>query len=306
MIGRPGPAEVTAVRGELARVAWGEEERVPGSQAGTEATILPFRAESTRGVDAQGLCKWQPSAAGAVGPTAEAAAIDHLFLMLAGQGTGARAVRLLDLPPGHAVVALDYPYHGSRALGRWDRALANMPAMAAAARVTAASLSLAGLALRTHPALAHADVTLVGASFGGPFSILAAAAERERYRGLALLYAFARLDLVLGQLLARAHWAPPARAFAHWILARQVQPYEPVDHLPRLAGMSLLILNDMEDAIVPRASIEALHAAAPPGARIEMIAGGHVRPDADQLIAELVARVIAWSGTLPGGESAAL
>jgi pimeloyl-ACP methyl ester carboxylesterase len=203
-------------------------------------------------------------------------------------------------------VALDYPYHGSRELGRWDRALANMPAMAAAAQVTAASLSLAGLALRSHPALAHADVTLVGASFGGPFSILAAAAERERYRGLALLYAFARLDLVLGQLLARAHWAPPARAFAHWILARLVRPYEPVDHLPRLAGMPLLILNDLEDAIVPRASIEALHAAAPPGARIEMIAGGHVRPDADQLIAELVARVIAWSGTLPGGESAAL
>jgi hypothetical protein len=301
MIGRPGPAEVTAVRGELARVAWGEEERVPGSQPGTEATILPFRAESTRGVDAQGLCKFQPQGAGALGLAgAEAAAIEHLFLMLAGQGTGARAVRLLNLPPGHAVVALDYPYRGSRALGRWDRALANMPAMAAAARVTAASLSLAGLALRGHPALARADVTLVGASFGGPFSILAAAAERERYRGLALLYAFARLDLVLGQLLARAHWAPPARAFAHWILARLVRPYEPVDHLPRLASMPLLILNDMEDAIVPQASIAALHAAAPPGARIESVSGGHVRPDADQLIAELVARVIAWSGTLPG------
>ncbi|HWN81109.1 MAG TPA: alpha/beta hydrolase, partial [Candidatus Udaeobacter sp.] len=298
MIGRPGPAEVAAVRGELARVAWGDEERVPGSQAGTEATILPFRAESTRGVDAQGLCKFQPLGAGGTGQAG--AAIEHLFLMLAGQGTGARAVRLLNLPPGHAVVALDYPYRGSRDLGRWDRALANVPAMAAAARMTAASLSLAGLALRSHPALAHTDVTLVGASFGGPFSILAAAAERERYRGLALLYAFARLDLVLGQLLARARWAPPARAFAHWLLARQVRPYEPVDHLPRLAGMPLLILNDMEDAIVPRASIEALHAAAPSGARIELIAGGHVRPDADQLIAELVARVIAWSGTLSG------
>jgi pimeloyl-ACP methyl ester carboxylesterase len=219
--------------------------------------------------------------------------------MLAGQATGARAVRLLDLPPGHAVAALDYPYRGSRDLGRLDRALANLPAMAAAARVTPASLSLAGIALQTHPALAAADLTLVGASFGGPFSILAAAAERERYRGLALLYAFARLDLVIAHVLSKARWAPPARACAQWLLSRVVRPYEPIDHLPRLAGVPLLILNDMEDALVPQATISALHAAAPPGAQIEAVTGGHVRPDADQLIAELVARVIAWSGTLP-------
>ena len=293
MIGRPGPAEVAAVRGELARVTWGEEERVPGG-AGAEARIVAFHAWSTRGVESQGLIKWQPFAG------AEPAPIAHLFLMLAGQATGARAVRLLDLPPGHAVAALDYPYRGSRDLGRWDRALANVPAMASAARVTAASLSLAGIALRTHAALASADITLVGASFGGPFSILTVGAERERYRGLALLYAFARLDLVIGKLLSGARWAPPARALAQWWLSRLVKPYEPVDHLPRLAGVPLLILNDMEDAIVPRASIEALHAAAPAGARIDVISGGHVRPDADQLIAELVARVIAWSGTLPG------
>jgi hypothetical protein len=55
----------------------------------------------------------------------------------------------------------------------------------------------------------------------------------------------------------------------------------------------------MEDALVPQATISALHAAAPPGAQIEAVTGGHVRPYADQLIAELVARVIAWSGTLP-------
>ena len=69
--------------------------------------------------------------------------------------------------------------------------------------------------------------------------------------------------------------------------------------MPRLAGVPLLILNDMDDALVPRATISALHAAAPPGARIETVTGGHVRPDADRLIAELVARVIAWSATLP-------
>jgi pimeloyl-ACP methyl ester carboxylesterase len=309
MIGRPGPSAVAAVRGELASVEWGEEEggaelaRAEGSAGSAtgerstgplgEARIVSFRARSRRGVEANGLCKWQPRVSPGGIP------VEHLFLMLAGQATGARAVRLLDLPAGNAVAALDYPYRGSRALGRLDRALANVPAMAAAARVTPASLSLAGLALRTHPVLAAADLTLVGASFGGPFAILAAAAERERYRGLALLYTFARLDLVLDHVLAGARWGRPARAFAHRLLARLVQPYEPVDHLPRLAGMPLLILNDMDDALVPQAAIPALHAAAPPGARIETVTGGHVRPDADQLIADLVARVIAWAGGLP-------
>jgi pimeloyl-ACP methyl ester carboxylesterase len=293
MTGRPKPSAVVAVRGELAAVEWGEEEVVRDPDG--EARIVPFHAWSSRGVESGGLCKWR--AAEPAAPD-RPAAVDHLFLMLAGQATGARAVRLLHIPPGHAVAALDYPYRGSRDLNRLDKALRNLPAMAAAARVTPASVSLAGLALRTHPALARADLTLVGASFGSPFTIQAAAAERERYRGLALLYAFARLDLVLALLLSRARWSAAPRAIAHRILARMVRPYEPTDHLPRLAGVPLLILNDMEDTVIPRASIDALLAAAPPGTRVEEVTGGHVHPDKNQLIAELVARVISWSGTL--------
>ncbi len=193
------------------------------------------------------------------------------------------------------MAALDYPYEGSRNLGRASTAFASLPALARAARVTPASLSLAGLAMTKHRALAGARVTLVGASFGGPFTILAAAAERDRYAGTALLYTFARLDLLLAKVLAGARWPRPARALAHRLLSGLASPYEPERHLPRLAGMPLFILNDMEDPLIPRASIEALHAAAPSGATIERISGGHVRPDAPELITDLVARVIAWS-----------
>ncbi len=77
-----------------------------------------------------------------------------------------------------------------------------------------------------------------------------------------------------------------------------VQDFEPARNLGRLEATPVLLVNDLDDHLVPRACVEALHRAAPPGATVHIVKTGHVRPKKAELIAELTQLVFAWSDTV--------
>lgn len=292
---------MTAIRGELARVTWGETEEV-----GRGDRLIPFQATSTTGISVRGLLRLGPKPAarargdsGSVRPSHR-----HLYLILGGLVTGANAARLVDLPDASALAALDYPYEGPFRFDAARQALAKLPAMIAAARSTPAAVSLAVHGLAEHPELALTSTTLIGASFGSPFVILAA--PETPCDRIALLHGFADVGFMLERAIGGASWPAPARWGVARLASFLARSFEPSDHLGRLPPeMPLLLVNSFDDELVPRPCIESLHRAAGSRATIHVIEGGHVRPDREERISELVALVLAWAeDTAPEGPDA--
>ena len=273
-----------AVRGDLEGVQWGKEEVSDG------ARVVPFQAWSGTGLHVTGLLRLPADTTAAHKPLT-------VSLIIGGHRTGAKAARLVNPPLGHAVAAIDYPYRGP---SRWRKRtdfLLHGPAIFGALRTTGPALSLTAEALAEHPLLRESRILLVGASLGVPFAVQAAAAD-PRYAGLVLLYGFADLEHMFEHALARLEWPVPLRAGAVALASHLAQGFEPARHLGGLEATPVLLVNDLDDHLVPRQCVEALHRAAPPGATVHLVKTGHVRPKKAELIAELTQLVFTWSDTL--------
>ena len=277
------PRDFHAVRGDLALVVWGDAEE---SEAGR---LVSFDAWSQTELHVTGILRLPPNA--------ETVRPRYVSLILGGHRTGAKAARLLHLPPDHAVAAIDYPYRGATKWRLPGDAVVHGPAVLRAIRTTGPALSLAAAALAQHPAMRESKVILIGASLGAPFAAQAAAADSS-FSALVLLYGFADLEHMFERTLSRLEWPPAVRPAAVRLATHLVQDFEPVNHLRRLESMPVLLVNDVEDHFVPRQCVEALHRAALPGATFRLIESGHIRPKNEQLIAELTELVFAWSDTL--------
>ncbi len=94
-----------AVRGDLEGVQWGEEVVSEGTR------VVPFQTWSRTGLHVTGLLRLPADTTAAQAPLT-------VSLILGGHRTGAQAARLVNPPPGHAVAAIDYPYHGP---ARWRK-----------------------------------------------------------------------------------------------------------------------------------------------------------------------------------------
>jgi hypothetical protein len=277
------PRDFHAVRGDLARVMWRDAEE---SAAGR---LVSFDAWSQTGLHVTGILRLPPNA--------ETLRPRYVSLILGGHRTGAKAAPLIHLPPDHAVAAIDYPYRGATKWRLPGDVVIHGPAVLRAIRTTGPALSLAAAALARHPALRESEVILIGASLGAPFAAQAAAADSS-FSALVLLYGFADFEHMFERALSRLEWPPLLRQGGARLASHLVQDFEPVNHLRRLESMPVLLVNDVEDHLVPRQCVEALHRAAPPGATSRLIKSGHVRPKNEQLIADLTELVFAWSDTL--------
>jgi fermentation-respiration switch protein FrsA (DUF1100 family) len=254
---------------------------------------VQFDAWSETGLHVTGILRLPPNA--------ETSRPRYVALVLGGHRTGAKAARLIHQPPSHAVAAIDYPYRGAAKWRRPGDALVHGPAVLRALRTTGPALSLAGAALAEHPALSGSKVILVGASLGAPFAVQAAAADPS-FAALVLLYGFADLEHVFEHALTRLEWPHFLRRGAVKVASHLVRDFEPANRLQSLE-MPVLLVNDLDDHLVPRQCVEALHRSAPAGATSRLIESGHVRPKNEQLIADLTKLVFVWSDTLAIGQA---
>ena len=277
-----------AVRGDLARVVWGDEEE------SKDGRLVSFDAWSQTGLHVTGTLRLPPNA--------ETSRPRYVSLILGGHRTGAKAARLIHQPPSHAVAAIDYPYRGATKWRLPGDALVHGSALLRALRTTGPALSLAAAALAEHPIVGGSGVILVGASLGAPFAVQAAAADPS-FAALVLLYGFADLDHMFEHALTRLEWPLLLRRGAVKLASHLVRDFEPANRLQRIESMPVLLVNDLQDHLVPRQCVEALHRAAPAGATFRLIESGHVRPKNEQLIADLTELVFVWSDTLAMGDS---
>jgi dienelactone hydrolase len=227
------------------------------------------------------------------------------LLVFGGFEEAGRVLELLDPKIPVVLASVDYPYRGPRRF-EFPGTLREAPRLRRAARdMTAAVEALASEIARV-PEVDPSRLGVIGASFGAPFALEAAANLGARMRYVILVHGFAdaagTIEHRLHQIWSdRLGWlARPAA----WLTARLIWAYlgapDPGESAARLAaGTRAVMIEATEDRFIPRPARERLwerlRASRAQVSRIAM-PGDHVQPGSDALIAEIMRKVERWLG----------
>ncbi|MBM3320505.1 MAG: alpha/beta hydrolase [Candidatus Eisenbacteria bacterium] len=228
----------------------------------------------------------------AIGLRREISPEDHLrlrVLLIGGIGTGENAARLVVPFPGAEIYSFEYPL--AARLPRGD-ALSKAASIPSLIKGTAESLVSFGLAKRAIFSRGDgASNVLIGVSLGVPFAA-ALASIGEKPDAVALLYGGGDI----GPIIARALPSGPftLRALAGRTLGRLLARLDPARTAGGIAPAPLLLVSAEDDPRIPAASVRALHDAARDPKTVVLLGGGHVLPEKEALLEELVREVVAW------------
>lgn len=206
------------------------------------------------------------------------------LIVIGGLETGARVLDLITPDAPVALATFEYPYDGPRRF-EFPRTLLDAPKIKAAVARTPDDLLAVHAFLRTKDYVDRSRLCVVGASFGAPFA-LRAAADDPRVRCLVLIEGFADVRGTAEHRM-RQLWTgklgPLARPLA-WMTARALASYldwpAPEKDAPRLrAGQRVLVIEARDDALLPEASRRLLWEAlgrSRAQVRRVVIPGGHL------------------------------
>jgi hypothetical protein len=222
----------------------------------------------------------------------EPAAREATLLIAGGQGTGRRAVLLLDTLFAGAALACDYPWAGLLR-SRGAALVWRLPRLRGEMVATPALLAVAAEFLASRPDADTTRLVGLGASLGVP-PVAAWAARDGRARAVALVYGGAELDRVLEATFADdvPPWVPVrlVAMLGGWALG----PLEPARTAGGIAPRPLLIVAGADDDWIPRRSVLALAAAAGEPKRIAWLRTGHMRPSNEALLQSVADTVRLW------------
>lgn len=224
----------------------------PASPAGADAgAALPLLLNSGVTVDAR-LLK----------PNAPSPGRLPAVIVLGGFQRGAAALDLLPPVPDAMLVGLDYP-------ARLPRRIAPSQVRATARELEAGigtmiqALGALHAALLRRPDVDAERISIVGASLGSPFAVIAA--QRYGYRGVVLAHGFADLPRTIRHQFAR-RWEPrlgPVGGGLAWLaqhlIGWLVELPEPERYAAQLrADQRVFVVTAASDEFIPAASSQAL------------------------------------------------
>lgn len=272
-----GPHTFFEVKGELA----GAELQLVDSTADERGYDVMIR--STRGWSVGGYLRVPATPVGSTRPGA---------LVLGGLGTGRRAAHLVRAEEPYVVLGLDYPWTGSRRPGLFE-IVRSLPEIRRSVLRTPAAIFLAADLLDARPDVRGDDLTLIGASFGVPFTATAGALD-ARFANVLLLYGGGDYRSLIAWNLERRYPAAPL-----WFAdaaAALIAPVEPVCYVDRIAPRRIIMVNGRQDERIPIASVRRLFEAARAPKTLIWLDAGHITPRNDSLlqaIADTAVRVLA-------------
>jgi hypothetical protein len=223
---------------------------------------------------------------------ADASSPSAAVVLVAGRETGQEAAAVIPGPLQQAVLAIEYPAVLPDQLPRVT--LSALRAIRRGALRMPGLLRGAGAWLADRQSVDRSRIVLVGVSYGVPFA--AAAGADTIFRAVALHHGGADLALLLRANLPFENGLlrGAVARFGAWYL----RALEPAHHVGRIAPRPLLLVNGAEDLIVPRASAEALLAAARPPVRQIWLPRGHLMPDDFSHMRELADSTLSHFGFL--------
>ncbi|MBI5709150.1 MAG: hypothetical protein HZC42_02445 [Candidatus Eisenbacteria bacterium] len=258
----------------LARV-----ERISAPQLGER--IERWRLTASDGSRATGL--WRAAPPGTARP--------WTVVLLGGLVTGDRAALLLPADAPVHVLAMDWPWEGSRRMPVL-RMLRELGAIRHAALRSPAVLALGVAAAARQPEADPERVALVGASLGVPPAV-AALRLTPVPRALVLIDGGAGLSAMFRHLLERARWPALFAAPLGALAARLVRPLEPALHAEATRRVRVLVINGDRDEMLPPGAIRRLHASCP-GAEVRWRHDTHLRPRRLDVIAATAREAGEW------------
>ena len=278
----------------VAYAFWAARARDPGPPIRVSVTRLasqgPFQVESllietAHGLNLECLVRRPLGDSGVRLPTALAAG---------GFRTGKRAVLAVGDAFHGVGMSCDYPWaNPGRAVTL--KMVATLPQLRGALVSTPFAHRLAADYLLSRPDVDSTRLVALGVSLGVP-TIAAWAASDPRVDAVALLYGGARLDHLLDKAGERQRFPSWLRKSLAPPLAALLRPVEPERTVPRIAPRPLFVAIAPDDERIPRASSEALAAAAGPQAHVLRLSGAHVTPRAEALLTMLTDSTLAWLG----------
>jgi len=214
------------------------------------------------------------------------------LLILGGHGTGAGAVKLIRLETPGVICAMDYPSYSERKVS-----LIHIPSLLLQLNTGAwASVGMTATVLEylySRPEVDTSRVSVLGASFGVPFAVLAAALDR-RLDGLVLIHGAADLEELIDWNLRRKIGFTPLRKITSYILGTLTAPFEPSAYIDRLAPRPLLMVNSRDDEKIPGLYVNRLYQKAKEPKEIVWLDSGHIHPSNRKLIDSLTLIVSNW------------
>lgn len=223
-------------------------------------------------------------------------------MLFGGLETGAQAINLLPGFDAHiAFASFDYPYTPPRKFRLWSD-LGELPKARKAIGHTIEGVGALYEALAAHPMVDPQRITVVGASLGAPFAVIAAG--QHPIPGMVSVQGFGALEDVIAHQFHLA-WGEDYGVIGRWagtLAAKLITWYadlpSPETHANQLrAGQHALVIVSRDDKRIPKAASEALWQAVQESSaqaqRIEL-EGGHLYTGADALIQRLLRLTLDW------------
>ena len=214
-----------------------------------------------------------------------------LVILIGGHRTGRAAVDLVEELDGIVVAAIDYPYTGDPAAKDLDL-VPYVPAIRRALFDTPPALSVALDWLATLPFVDPARVDLVGVSLGGPFAVIAGAADPRFHRVWSIHGAGAPHTIMREGLKGDVPTAALRSVLT--ILALDVSGVSvlaPERWVGRISPRPFVMIDSVDDDSYPPGCVDALWNAAREPRERQSTTGGHVRVKKKELLNDLIGRV---------------
>lgn len=207
----------------------------------------------------------------------------RIVLTYAGAKTGKKILELIPERPDVVLLSMQYPYESPETFMehlRWPLSVRQTAFRSVAGGMLAVDF------LQKEEALDLDRLAIVGVSVGAPFATIHGALD-ERVPTVVLIHGGGNLP---GQVLAAAkrRWLAHTAAA---VTAIFFDSFEPLHYVDRIAPRKLIMIADRHDRLLPVANVEQLFAAAREPKQIFWTDSGHVRSNATDLIADIVAQV---------------
>lgn len=213
-----------------------------------------------------------------------------VLITLGGVGTGRRTIDYLGNTGNWIVLALDYPYRGSRESMSHGEFLTVLPEARRAMLDTVPAGMLGLDYLWSRDDVDRQRVVLAGGSFGALFSPALAAAD-ERITAVMILFGAGNLGALIDANLEVA-W--PIKPLARWIGSLIVSPMEPLKYIHRIAPRPVFMLCGSEDEAMPERCTRALYDRSGEPKTIRWLPLGHVNIRAVEFHEQVLGECVAW------------
>ena len=225
-----------------------------------------------------------------------------VLLIFGGFEEAANVLDLLDPQIPAIISSFDYPFKPPRRF-EFPESLAYLPRAKTAIHETIAGIEELVTQLKKRSDVDPNRITIVGASFGAPFALAAAASDPE-ISGVVLVHGFGDIPGTATELLKRK-WKPYLGFVAQplaWMLTYGTWLYfetpSPEDYMKKLLpSQHLLLISAENDTRLPQKAVSSLWDSAKK-ARAEheqiVVAGDHLDPGGDKPIKEITGLITEW------------